>query len=121
MWTVHEVIARATLLMIVLMVGFSVVQALRQRPVTKAYFTGVLYSGGLVTISVLLALVGLVIAPSDSPSALNIAYWMVAIIVLPAAFYIERQSDNQVLALRLYSIAFVFLLITVYRAVVVIE
>jgi len=85
------------------------------------YFTGVLYSGGLVSLSVFLALIGLVVAPNNSPSALNIAYWMVALIILPAIFYFERQTDNQILAQRLYSIGFIILLITVYRAVAVIE
>lgn len=121
MWALHEVVALVTLQMVVLMTALSVVQFLRAKPVNKTFFTGVLFSGGLVTVSVFLALVGLVVSPDGSPSALNIAYWMVAIVILPAMFYFERQSDNQVLALRLYTIGFVILLITVYRAVAVIE
>lgn len=121
MWALHEVVALVTLQMVVLMTVFSVVQFARAKPVNKMFFTGVLFSGGLVTFSVLLALLGLVISPTDSPSALNIAYWMVAIIILPSIFYFERQSDNQFLAMRFYTIGFVILLITVYRAVAVIE
>lgn len=121
MWPLHNIIALVTLQMVLLMFAFSALQLVRGKPVNKSYFTGVLFTGGLVSLSVALAFVGLIVDPNGSPSALNIAYWMVAIVILPAMFYFERQSDNQVLALRLYSLGFLLLLITVYRAVAVIE
>lgn len=119
MWFIHEILARALLLMVLLMTGFAVVQSVRRQPVGKMFFTGVLYAGGLTAVTSIVGVLGLILQGGEL-SALHLAYGAVAVLTLPIVYSLERSSSNndQVRAIRLYMVAFIVLLICVWRAIV---
>jgi hypothetical protein len=117
MWFIHEVLARALLLMVLLMSGFAVIQSVRRQPVGKMFFTGVLYAGAITAVTSIVGVLGLILQGGEL-GALHLAYGAVAVLTLPIVYSLERSSSNQVRAMRLYTVAFIVLLICVWRAIV---
>jgi ABC-type Fe3+-siderophore transport system permease subunit len=116
MWFIHEILARALLFMVLLMIGFAIVQSVRRQPVGKMFFTGVLYAGGLTAITGIIGVLGLILQGGEL-RALHLAYGAVAVLTLPIVYSLERSNSNPVRAMRLYLVGFIVLLICVWRAI----
>jgi hypothetical protein len=111
----HDLLARVLFQMGLLMMAFSAIQVVRRQGVTKLYFTGVLFSGGFL---ILTALFGIIVALfyGRAPGALHLAYGAVAILTLPTIHHFERQSSDSRRAMNLYLVAYVVLVICLWRS-----
>ncbi len=110
----HGLAARITLLLVLLIAGWSIGLAVARRPLPT------LLQGALVWLVVLLAatgLLGVVTALVANPpgDALHVVYGLLALVVLPGAWAIARQRSDPRRTVIVQVVASIVLVILVFR------